>query len=195
MLERNADHNLFSRLAEAVNRVPWWVILVAWVLSYFVAAVVMVLAFAGCGDPCDSWPGYEHPQPAPDRAEPIIDTREGTRLADNGSSKFQVQSFNSALLAAIRAEESSGHAHPPDGDGGRAIGPYQIHEGYWLDSRQPGRYADCRGEPYARRVVLAYFKRYEPEALARGDADILARLHNGGPTRRVKAHLSAEGRM
>jgi len=100
-------------------------------------------------------------------------------------------------------EESSGQAAPPDGDDGRAIGPYQIHHDYWIDSSLPGRYADCRSEPYARRVVLAYFRRYEPAALAAGRLDILARLHNGGPGwaakpatldywRRVRQHASAE---
>jgi hypothetical protein len=124
-------------------------------------------------------------------------------LAEKGPENGAIPAKIENLLAAIRAVESGGLENPADGDGGRAIGPYQIHEGYWLDSRLPGRYADCRGEPYARRVVLAYFRRYEPEALSRGDLEALARLHNGGPKwakkpatrdywRRVKAHLTAD---
>jgi hypothetical protein len=52
-------------------------------------------------------------------------------------------------------------------------------------------------------VVLAYARRYEPEALADGRLEILARLHNGGwnwrekPSsldywRRAQKHLTAE---
>jgi hypothetical protein len=88
------------------------------------------------------------------------------------------------ILAAIRSVESGGckdggrHA---TGDGGRAIGPYQIHRRYWLDARLPGRFEDCRDPEYARRTVLAYWKRWCPAALERGDAEVLARVHNGGP--------------
>jgi len=97
------------------------------------------------------------------------------------------------LLRAIRQVESGGRATPPDGDGGEAIGQYQIHFAYWQDARVPGRYQHCRQEPYARRVVLAYWRRYapavaaraamagKPEALASGDLEVLARTHNGGP--------------
>jgi hypothetical protein len=87
------------------------------------------------------------------------------------------------LLAAIREVESGG---PGDHDGGRALPPYEIHRDYWTDSLVPGRWEDCLREPYARRVVLAYMRRYEPAALARVDAETLARLHNGGPTWRAK---------
>lgn len=110
-----------------------------------------------------------------------------------------------AILDAIRQVESSGREHPPDGDGGLAIGPYQIHRVYWLDatSAEPalgGTYEDCRRRDYAERIVAAYMRRYAPEAWARGDAEVIARIHNGGPRghqrdatlrywHRVRAHL------
>jgi hypothetical protein len=95
------------------------------------------------------------------------------------------------LLAAIRQVESGGRANPPDGDRGRAIGPYQIHRVYWIDARLAGRYEDCRREPYARRVVLAWWRRHEPAALAAGDLETLARAHSGGPDWRAKPATAA----
>ena len=88
------------------------------------------------------------------------------------------------VLAALRTVESGG---TPDGgrsargDDGGALGPYQIHRAYWQDARVPGRYEDCADAAYARRVVLAYWRRWCPRALADVDAEVLARVHNGGP--------------
>ena len=39
--------------------------------------------------------------------------------------------------------------------------------------------------------MLGYFMRYEPEALANGDWETLARLHNGGPNWREKLVATA----
>ncbi len=88
------------------------------------------------------------------------------------------------LLQAIRLVETGGcedGGRNAIGDGGRAIGPYQIHRPYWQDSRRAGRYQDCRDPEYSRRVVLAYWARWCPAALERTDAEVLARVHNGGP--------------
>jgi hypothetical protein len=90
------------------------------------------------------------------------------------------------ILAAIRFVESSDRDDVPDGDGGKAIGPYQIHEVYWQDAlrQQPmlgGRYADCRRRQYAEAVIAAYMQKWAPDAWARGDAERIARIHNGGP--------------
>lgn len=85
------------------------------------------------------------------------------------------------LLDAIRQVESSNRPDPPDGDDGKAVGPMQIWRCYWADSRVPGRYEQCRDEPYARAVVMAYWRRWCPQALAREDLETLARTHNGGP--------------
>lgn len=88
------------------------------------------------------------------------------------------------ILAALRGVETGGSksgGRHATGDGGSAIGPYQIHKNYWKDARLPGRFEDCRDPAYARSVVLAYWKRYAPKALAALDAEVLARVHNGGP--------------
>lgn len=74
------------------------------------------------------------------------------------------------------------------GDGGRAIGLYQIHQRYWQDSGVPGRWRDCVDPDYARRVILAYWQRYCPDALERGDREVLCRIHNGGPQGHKRKH-------
>lgn len=90
------------------------------------------------------------------------------------------------FLVALQQVESSGHANPPDGDGGRTIGPLQIRFDYWLDatSADPslgGTYQDCRRPQYARRCVLAYLRHYTPTSLEKRNWEVLARTHNGGP--------------
>lgn len=109
------------------------------------------------------------------------------------------------LFEAIRQVETGGIAwdgRDALGDQGRSLGPYQIGRAYWRDSRVAGEYRDVRNAAYARRVMLAYWRRYCPEALARRDLRTLARIHNGGPYgchkpatleywRRVSRHLQA----
>lgn len=88
------------------------------------------------------------------------------------------------ILDAIRAVETGGLANggrDAFGDGGRALGPFQIHRAYFDDSKVPGRYEDCRDPQFARRVVVAYWQRWCPDALVHRDAQVLARVHNGGP--------------
>jgi len=86
------------------------------------------------------------------------------------------------LLDAIWMVEASGRLNPPDGDGGKSIGPYQISYAYWqdavdFDASIGGQYEDCRNKDYAERVVLAYWRRYVPH----GPDERRARVHNGGP--------------
>lgn len=108
-----------------------------------------------------------------------------------------------SLLDAIRQVETGGHANPRNakGDGGRSLGPYQISKAYWKDSGVSGRYQIVRSQSYAERVMIGYWKRYCPRALAKRDCQTLARIHNGGPKgmshrrtlpywRRVQAKLS-----
>ena len=83
------------------------------------------------------------------------------------------------ILDAIRTVETGGK--DITGDNGAAIGKYQIHRAYWLDSGVPGQYEDCHDDVYSRKVIFAYWKRYCPVALAAGDAETLSRVHNGGP--------------
>ena len=87
------------------------------------------------------------------------------------------------LFDAIRHVETGSHPKPANavGDGGRSLGPYQISRRYWQDSGVPGRYQSVRQGNYAERVILAYWHRYCPDALARRDYQTLARVHNGGP--------------
>lgn len=72
------------------------------------------------------------------------------------------------------------------GDGGRAIGVYQIHHSYWKDAGVPGKWKDCWNPAYARCVILAYWKRYCPSALETGNWEVLSRIHNGGPQGHTK---------
>ena len=74
------------------------------------------------------------------------------------------------------------------GDGGLAIGAYQIHRVYWQDAVEydpsiGGSYSDCYDKDYAEKIVLAYWKRYATEKrLGRKVTDEdRARIHNGGP--------------
>jgi hypothetical protein len=91
------------------------------------------------------------------------------------------------VLDAIRFVESSHRDDVPDGDGGKAIGPFQIHFEFWQDAvaaapELGGVYADCRRREYAERVVAAYMRRWIPDAWSDGEAEVIARVHNGGPT-------------
>jgi hypothetical protein len=97
------------------------------------------------------------------------------------------------LLDAIRWVESRDvdDEDVRDGDGGLAIGPYQIHFVYWADAvgfdeSIGGDYQDCRRRGYAERILDAYMRRYAPEAWLAGDAERVARVHNGGPTGPLK---------
>lgn len=90
------------------------------------------------------------------------------------------------ILDAIRFVESSHRENVPDGDGGLAIGPYQIHSIYWQDAVKfepalGGDYEQCRQRAYAERVIDAYMRKWAAAAWANGDAEVIARVHNGGP--------------
>lgn len=94
------------------------------------------------------------------------------------------------FFAAIRDVETGAAPHQGRdalGDDGRSLGPYQISRAYWKDSGVAGQYRDVRDPVYAERVMLAYWSRYCPVALARRDLRTLARIHNGGPAGSRKA--------
>ena len=88
-------------------------------------------------------------------------------------------------LDAIRAVESSNGRDTRDGDGGLAIGDYQIHRAYWLDGTRflgvNWPYEDARDEAKARRVVRAYVTTYARVKGYSQTPETWAKLHNGGP--------------
>lgn len=99
-----------------------------------------------------------------------------------------------AIMRAIHMVESGGRkTNVPNGDGSRAIGPFQIHRVYWIDAVEHdrrtnglfgisgGTYEDCRDYNYAYRVVMSYMHRYAKRAIDAGDWETIARIHNGGP--------------
>ena len=85
------------------------------------------------------------------------------------------------LLDAMYTVES-GRGKNLIGDGGKAIGPYQIWEEYWQDAVEydpsiGGSYCDCMDKAYSERIVWAYWCRYAPKGAS---VEQLARIHNGG---------------
>lgn len=98
------------------------------------------------------------------------------------SSAIAHPSLTPRLLDAIRQVESSGNDRLI-GDGGKAIGPYQIHKSYWQDAVEHdpsigGSYEDCFDRKYAERIMHAYMDRYAPR---NATAEQISRIHNGGP--------------
>jgi hypothetical protein len=86
----------------------------------------------------------------------------------------------SNLITALIIVESSGN-DLAIGDGGRAIGPLQIHRGVVLDvNRITGsnyRHQDMTNRAQARAVCEAYLRHYGKGATT----EQLARRWNGGP--------------
>lgn len=89
------------------------------------------------------------------------------------------------LQDAVWAVESSRSTEPGIvGDGGKAIGPLQIHRSCWLDVKKADeKYEDCYDLEYSLRVFERYMARYaKPSRLGRAVTDIdRARIWNGGP--------------
>ncbi len=112
---------------------------------------------------------------------------------------------------ALRRVETGGVRRPQlaVGDGGRSRGPYQISRAYWIDGcKQLGvnwpYETGVADAARCRAVMRGFFKRYAPAALATGDWQTLARVHNGGPGgmnkpatrsywRKVRAEMSRPG--
>lgn len=89
------------------------------------------------------------------------------------------------LLDAIATVES-GNDNEAVGDKGKALGSFQLWRVYWKDATDHcadlgGTYDDVKGRTYAERCVVAYWLRYAKQAVAEGDHEKLARIHNGGP--------------
>jgi hypothetical protein len=98
-----------------------------------------------------------------------------------------------SFFRALHVVETSGRTGAIIGDGGKALGPLQIHKGYHSDARIGGDYSRCADLDYSKRVVTAYLQRYAPAAWAAGDVTTLARIHNGGPRGAAKPATVAYG--
>ena len=89
------------------------------------------------------------------------------------------------FVRAVHTVETGGRVGPILGDGGRALGPLQIHRGCFKDSGVAGRYEDVADLAVATAVLRAYLTRYAPKALAAGESagrwQECARIYNGGP--------------
>lgn len=91
------------------------------------------------------------------------------------------------IIDALWQIESSRRVGPVVGDNGNALGPLQIWEAYWLDATRfdpglGGEYVDVADLFYAVAVTQRYMERYAGEAWRVGNAEVIARTHNGGPT-------------
>lgn len=94
--------------------------------------------------------------------------------------------FKDALIATETGSVTNKYLAVKDGDNGEAIGVFQIHYAYWLDTvgldtNIVGNYEQCRDFAYASRVVDAYLMHYGSNDIASGNWERLARIHNGGP--------------
>jgi hypothetical protein len=106
----------------------------------------------------------------------------GQDVRDTGGIDLDWDTF----LDALQAVESGSEPNPDQavGDGGKALGAFQIWHAYWLDAVEFRPDLKARGyravtdRAYAREVVKAYLTRYAPKGATWED---LARIHNGGP--------------
>ena len=91
--------------------------------------------------------------------------------------------YSKDLVDVIHQVETGGRIGDIRGDGGKALGPLQIHRVCWLDAKVAGRYEDCANLSYSKRVFAAYMERYATERrLGRPVTDEdRARIWNGGP--------------
>ncbi len=101
-------------------------------------------------------------------------------LAPAGAARAAEVDPMERLLDAIAQVESRSDPNAV-GDGGRAIGVYQIHRPYWQDGTRilgvDWAYRDAADPVKARQVVRAYLRHYGRD---RGLLE-MARIHNGGP--------------
>ena len=98
-----------------------------------------------------------------------------------------------SFFRALHVVETSGRTGPILGDGGKALGPLQIHRAYHADSRVAGDYSRVADLDYSKRVATAYLERYAPAAWKAGDVETLARVHNGGPRGHLKSATKGYG--
>jgi len=101
------------------------------------------------------------------------------------------------ILDTLQAVETGGERDPDRavGDGGKALGAFQVWRIYWADAceydptlRERG-YEAVTDREYAERVVIAYLSRY----CKTWTIDECARIHNGGPAGATKRRKATDG--
>ena len=101
------------------------------------------------------------------------------------------------ILDTLQTVETGGERDPDAavGDGGKALGAYQIWRIYWVDACEYDPSLRARGyqavtdREYAERVVIAYLSRYARD----WSIDTIARIHNGGPSGATKRRKATDG--
>jgi hypothetical protein len=94
-----------------------------------------------------------------------------------------------AILLAIAMVESGGRSDAPAGDGGKSRGVYQIQEGYWKDGWAFSTEYQPDNKELSEDTIKGYMHRYAKDSANRfdkgtatmKDAEIVSRIHNGGP--------------
>jgi hypothetical protein len=104
-----------------------------------------------------------------------------------GAQTLNNKQFTKFLSILARVE--SGGKTNAIGDGGKAIGIYQIHYSCWQDTTNKlnGKYENCFDPEYAGKVVSVYLSRY---CKGNNDMESWARCWNSGPNWRNKYHLT-----
>lgn len=102
------------------------------------------------------------------------------------SSSLYGSSLDEKFVKAIHQVESSGRTGKVIGDGGKALGPLQIHKAYFKDAVSYDKslkndYSKVTDLGFAKKVMSAYLNKYAPDAVRNDDYETLARIHNGGP--------------
>ena len=88
------------------------------------------------------------------------------------------------LFKAMRRVETGGERTPwAVGDHGRAIGPYRLSHGYWLDAYRydrtlGGTWPMVVDRRYAEATITAYWNKHASMITS---WEQLARIHKGGP--------------
>ena len=85
------------------------------------------------------------------------------------------------FVRAIHLTETGGRVGAIRGDGGKALGPLQIHYACWKDCNVPGTYNQCTNLAYSTKVMEAYMNKYARKYIASKDFQSMARIWNGGP--------------
>jgi len=139
------------------------------------------------------------PEPPAVRCDPSTATQPATREAaaegpavrgEAGSAPSPARPAPRVLLDAIRQVESGGDALPPDGDGGKSIGRFQIQAAYWKDACEYGGVSwDWRigawDDAKCRQAITWYAARYGAKT-----PEEIARCHNSGSGWKAKYHLT-----